>query len=277
MSSITKTIQRDKETKIEPIPVSKIDISELNVRKQGAEKDIEELADSIKAVGLQQPIVVKKNNGRFDLIVGQRRLLAYRRLEEKTIPAIVLEHLDENTALIRSLVENVHRLELNHADAARATTELFRQFGRDVKKVKRVTGLSLQRIRQYVDIELLASSETKRKLKAGTVEPADVQRTLQAAKGNIQKADEMLEMMKKYKLDKHQKGRLVEFGEENPGWSAKKIIAEAIKPRVETTVLVPLSQKIQKSLQRAVDEFRKGPDEIAMEALEHWLKRNGFL
>jgi ParB family chromosome partitioning protein len=279
----SKAIDNKKETPIMIIPVelSKIEISSSNVRKQGVNQDIDELADSIKAVGgLIQPVkVMKKDGDRFELIVGQRRFLAYKKLGWPTIPAIVIDKLDKEDAMIHSLVENVHRAELNHADAAKATTDLYKRFKKDVaiEKVHRITGLSHKRIRQYVEIEEQASAKTKRKLKEGTVEPADVQRVIRAAQGNIEKADEMLEMMKKYQLDTHQKGRLVEYGEDHPTWSASKIVEEAMKPRVEKSVVVPLPPRLRDGLQKAVDACRRNPDEIAAEALEHWLKRNGYL
>jgi len=275
----SKAIDNKKETPIIPVELSKIEISDSNVRKQGVEQDIDELADSIKAVGgLIQPVkLIRKGADKFELFVGQRRFRAYKKLGWPTIPAIVIDKLDKNEAMIHSLVENVHRTELNHADAARATTELYKRYGRDPKKVSRVTGLSPQRVTQYVEIEEQASKKTKQRLKLGEVEPADVQRVLRAAQGDIEKADEMLEMMKKYELDKYQKGRLAEYGEDHPKWSATKIVEEAIKPRVEKSVVVPLPPRLRDGLQKAVDACRRTPDEIAAEALEHWLKRNGYL
>jgi len=277
----SKAIDNKKETPIIPVELSKIEISDSNVRKQGVEQDIDELADSIKAVGgLIQPVkLIRKGADKFELFVGQRRFRAYKKLGWPTIPAIVIDKLDKNEAMIHSLVENVHRADLNHADAAKATTDLYKRFKKDVavEKVHRITGLSHKRIRQYVYIQELASEETKQKLRDQKVKPADVQRVIRAAQGNIEKADEMLEMMKKYELDNYQKGRLVEYGEDHPKWSATKIVEEAMKPRVEKSVVVPLPPRLRDGLQKAVDACRRTPDEIAAEALEHWLKRNGYL
>ena len=274
----SKAIDNKKETPIIPVELSKIEISDSNVRKHGV-GDIGELVDSIKALGgLIQPVkLIRKGADKFELFVGQRRFLAYEKLGWPKIPSIIIDRLDKNEAMIHSLIENVHRTELNPADAARATTELYKRYGRDPKKVSRVMGLSPQRVRQYVVIEEQASAKTKRKLKEGTVAPADVQRVLRAAQGDIEKADEMLEMMKKYQLDKYQKGHLVEYGEDHPKWSSRKIFEEAIKPRVEKSVLVPLSPKLRDGLQRAVDACRRTPDEITAQALEHWLQVNGYL
>lgn len=267
------------ENQIIEIPLSKIKVSDFNVRKKIDAQSIDELATSIKALGLIHPVEVMKRprEDKLDLIVGQRRYLAHKKLGKKTIRAVIIKRLDDNDSMIRSLVENVQRVEINPADAARATTALYKRYKKDVKKVSKVTGLSPQRVRQYVEIEEQASAKTKRKLRERKVEPADVQRVLRAAQGNIEKADEMLDMMKKYQLDKYQKGRLVEYGEDHPKWSATKIIQEAIKPRVEKSVVVPLSPKLRDGLQKAVDACRRTPDELTVEALEHWLKRNGYL
>lgn len=261
------------------LPLRKIKVSEHNVRKENVVRRLDELAASIKALGLIHPVEVMERLGedKFDLIVGQRRYLAHKKLGKKTIRAVILERLDDNDALIRSLVENVHREEINHADAAKATTELYKRYNKKIQKVRQLTGLSPQRIRQYVYIEELSSAKTKRKLKEGEVEPSDVQRVLRAAQGNIKKADEMLEMMKKYDLDKHQKARMVEYGESNRMWSAKKIFEESIKPRVEKSVVVPLSPRLRDGLQRAVDACRRTPDEITTEALEYWLEKNSYI
>jgi len=276
---VSNAIDNKNETPIVPVELSKIEISDWNVRKQGVEQDIEELMDSIKAVGgLIQPVkLIRKGADKFELFVGQRRFLAYEKLGWPKIPAIIIDKLDKDQATIHSLIENVHRTELNHADAARATTELYKRYGKDIKKVSRVTGLSPQRVRQYVEIEEQASPKTKQKLKSREVEPADVQRVLRAAQGDIGKADEMLEMMKKYQLDKYQKARLVEYGESNTKWSAEKIVEEAMKLRIEKSIIVPLPPKLRDGLQKAVNALRRTPDEITARALEHWLKVNGYL
>lgn len=266
-------------TAIVPIKLSDIEISDMNVRKSGAEQDFDHLGESIRIVGLVQPVVVMKAEGsdKYELIVGQRRYMAYEKLGRKTIPAIVIEELSKNDALIRSLVENVHRVELNHADAAKAATLLYKRLGRDIKKVSKATGLSPYRVQQYVDIDELASEKTKHKLQKGTVTPKDVQRTLRAAKGNIEKADELLDMMEKYKLGVHQKNRLVAIGEAKPNASAKSIVEEALKPQRETSVIVPLPPKIQKALEAAAKDLRKSWEEVASDALENWLRGNGYL
>jgi len=265
--------------RIVDINLSEIRVADENVRKHGADQELDDLAESIKAVGLLQPVVLRGPSGRgkYDLIVGQRRFLAHKKLGRKTIRAVVHKSMSRDDAMIRSLVENMLRVELNHADAAKATTALFKRLGRDVKAVSKATGLSTRRVRQYVKIEELASDETKRKLRDNEVEPADVQRALEAAKGNIDKADDLLEMMQEYKLDNHQKARLREIGESRPSASARTIFEEALRPQVRTSVVVPLPERLRDGLETAAKQLRATWEQVAARALEYWLQRNGYL
>jgi ParB family chromosome partitioning protein len=77
----------DPHYELTPLPVAEIDVSHLNVRKSKVTEGIDELAQNIKEIGLQQPIVVFKKGQRYEVIIGQRRLLAYRKLGRKEIPA----------------------------------------------------------------------------------------------------------------------------------------------------------------------------------------------
>lgn len=264
---------------IREIPLDEIKVGDSNVRCTQKDKDLSELAASIKKHGLLQPVVLRGGYGNppYELIVGQRRYLAHEKLQKRTIRATFAGKLTDVQASIRSLAENMHRLELNHADAAKAVTRLYKEFGRDERKVVAETGMSLQRVRQYVDIHERASHTMKRKLRSGQVQPVDVQRVLNAAGGNIAKADSLLEKMKKYELTVHQKKHMVECGQAHPGWSAETVIKQARRQRVERTISVRLSDAARTGLQKASEVLAMSPDEVASQALEQWLSRQGFL
>jgi ParB family chromosome partitioning protein len=83
------------------------------------EQDLIELADSIKANGVIQPIIVRAFQGGFQLIAGERRLRAAQIAGLRTIPAIVREVTDEQL-FEWSLVENIHRRDLNPIERAKA-------------------------------------------------------------------------------------------------------------------------------------------------------------
>jgi len=267
------------EEQIRDVPLRDIQIHRSNVRHTDADRDLEELMASIKKHGLLQPVVLR---GRFDhppysLIVGQRRFLAHERLGEEKIRATFAGELSDVDVAIRSLAENMHRTPLNHADAAEAVTKLYKHFGKNEKRVVAETGMSLNRVRQYIAIEERASQKMKAALRSRRVEPVDVQRALRAASGNMQKADELLEKMQEYKLTKYQKDHAVEYGEAHPQASADTILTEAKRPRVERVFTVKLPENVRKGLETAAREMRMDADHVAVRALEDWLTAQGFL
>ena len=87
---------------------------------------IDELARSIAANGLLQPISVRRAEEGYELISGERRLLAYQSLGQPTIPAIVLELPTRDSAVL-ALVENLHRTDLTFLEEAQAIADLMAQ------------------------------------------------------------------------------------------------------------------------------------------------------
>lgn len=90
-------------------------------------KGIEELAASIKEKGLIQPVIVRRADGGYELIAGERRLRAVRLLGIEKIPAIVKE-TESTESFIISLVENLQRQDLNPMEEARAYHRLIEEF-----------------------------------------------------------------------------------------------------------------------------------------------------
>lgn len=263
---------------IKDIPLSDIDISNLNVRNVDAARNkIDELAASIKLQGLMQPVVLRGEYGKppYDLIIGQRRYLAHQSLGRKNIKAVFSGKMDDTNAIIFSLVENMQRVQLNHADAAEAVTKLYRKYDKDEKKVKDATGLSLRTIREYINIEEQASSKAKQYLKKGRISKADLKRILQIAQGHIKKADELLDEI--VRLTKYEKDRAVEYSLKNPKASAKDIVKEAKKPRAEETIVLNLGQNLTTALRLAMNDLSLEKESLALNLIEDWLRNNGYL
>ncbi len=104
----------DSETgKPREIPVGEIDRNPFQTRTNFPDDKLEELATSIKANGVVQPILVRRQaNGRFQLIAGERRWLASQRAGKTTVPAILRQVSDEQAMEI-TIVENLQRADLN--------------------------------------------------------------------------------------------------------------------------------------------------------------------
>jgi ParB/RepB/Spo0J family partition protein len=93
-------------TEIVMISIGKLIVSKNNVRKSPG--DIDELANSIEQVGVLEPLIVRHVGKKIEVIAGTRRLAAARKIKLKSIPCIVKE-MDDDTAMIVSLAENIQR------------------------------------------------------------------------------------------------------------------------------------------------------------------------
>jgi ParB family transcriptional regulator, chromosome partitioning protein len=147
---------------VKDISLDSINVSELNTRKDlmaGTEDaSLDDLSSSIKEKGLLTPIIVqKKEDGSYDLIAGQRRFLACKRLEWRTMPAIIREEMDDTDATIISLIENVHRADMSPIDKAKAYQRIHEKYN-DHSKVARETGVSNSTVRKYLKLLDLADS-----------------------------------------------------------------------------------------------------------------------
>ncbi len=100
------------------IPINSIIANPYQPRTQFGQEDLNELATSIKTLGVIQPITVRKSKaGKFDLISGERRLRASKLAGLKTIPAYVRLANDQEM-LEMALVENIHRTDLDAIEIA---------------------------------------------------------------------------------------------------------------------------------------------------------------
>ena len=119
-------------------PQSEIASSEIDIdliepnpeqpRTRFAEESLEELAQSIRANGVVQPIVVRQFGGRYQIVAGERRWRASQRAGLRKIPAVVKDVTDEKL-LELALVENIQRQELNPIEEAKAYRKLIDNIG----------------------------------------------------------------------------------------------------------------------------------------------------
>ena len=110
------------------VPVSAILPNKRQPRKDFPEEGLAALARSIREVGVLQPVVVRRRNGGFELVAGERRLRAARLAGLATIPAIVREG-DDTESLREALIENLHREDLGPLEMASAFQELLEDLG----------------------------------------------------------------------------------------------------------------------------------------------------
>lgn len=112
------------------LPINAIIRNEKNPRQDFDQEALRELAHSIREFGLLQPIVVRQASepGKFELIMGERRLRAAQLADLEAIPSIVRE-ADDDTMLRDALLENIHRVQLNPLEEGAAYQQLLEEFG----------------------------------------------------------------------------------------------------------------------------------------------------
>src|SRR5215467_7203417 len=121
------------------LDIDLIEPSPYQPRTRFREEALEELARSIQASGIIQPIVVRPMRNRFELIAGERRWRAAQRAGLRRVPAIVRQVADD-LALEMTLVENIQREDLNAMEAARAFERLMDEFHLTQESVAERTG-----------------------------------------------------------------------------------------------------------------------------------------
>jgi ParB family transcriptional regulator, chromosome partitioning protein len=121
------------------IDIDLLDPSPYQPRTRFAEAGIEELAQSIRASGIIQPLVVRKIGPRYQLIAGERRWRAAQRAQLLRVPVVLREVSDEQ-ALELTLVENIQREDLNPIEQARAFDRLMEEFHLTQDEVASRTG-----------------------------------------------------------------------------------------------------------------------------------------
>ncbi len=122
------------------IPVEKIERNPYQTRSVFDPAALTELAQSITATGVVQPITVRETpNGNYQLIAGERRWLASKQAGKATVPAMVVRASDAQT-LEMTIVENLQRTDLNPMEQARAFERLGREFHLTQEKIAVRTG-----------------------------------------------------------------------------------------------------------------------------------------
>lgn len=124
------------------VPLARIRPNPYQPRNQFGEQGLSALVDSIKAVGILQPVLVREvGPEEYELIAGERRFRAARRAGLQSIPALV-HQADDAMSLEEALVENLHREDLNPLDEAGAYQQLIEEFNLTHEEVARKVGRS---------------------------------------------------------------------------------------------------------------------------------------
>ena len=135
------SLEDEKVSKLLEIPLDKIIRDDDQPRKSFDPDALQALADSIKANGVLQPIVVVRKESKYQIVAGERRFRSAKLAGLKTIPAIV-RTLDAQNRLELSVIENAQREDLNAIELATAYAKLKSQFNLTPKEIGERIGKS---------------------------------------------------------------------------------------------------------------------------------------
>lgn len=130
------------DSRLREVAIEQIRPNRFQPRQHFDEEALSSLVDSIKAVGILQPVLVRETaEGEFELIAGERRFRAARRAGLASVPALV-QSADDAASLEQALVENLHREDLNALDEAGAYQQLIEDFSLTHDEVAKRVGKS---------------------------------------------------------------------------------------------------------------------------------------
>jgi len=130
---------------LQELPVAAIRPNRYQPRQEFDEEALGGLSESIREVGVLQPVLVRPAGDGYELVAGERRWRAARRAGLQTIPALIRD-TDDEAAVQQALVENLHRDDLNPLEEAAAYQQLIEDFGLTHEQV----GERVGRSRAYV-------------------------------------------------------------------------------------------------------------------------------
>lgn len=132
------------------IPINQIATNPYQPRSNFSEENIGELAESIKNLGIVQPITVRKvDNDKFQLIAGERRLRASKKIGLKTIPSFI-KNSNEEEMLEIALVENIQRKDLDPIEIALSVKRLIDELSLTQEQLSKKLGKKRSTISNYI-------------------------------------------------------------------------------------------------------------------------------
>ena len=137
------------EGKLVEIAVDNIYPNPFQPRKNFKEEALRQLAESMKELGIIQPLVVFKREGKYFIVVGERRWRAAQLLKWEKVPALIREFSD-NDIMAEALIENIQREELNAMEIAEGIESLISQSGEGQQEIAEKLGMNRSTVTNFL-------------------------------------------------------------------------------------------------------------------------------
>ena len=269
-----------KVSRYEEIPLDNLVIGQGQARTQAVGAEIDELAASIKAQGLLQPIVVcqANNSEKWEILVGQRRFLAFKRLALESITAAILDQrVSPEQAKAISITENLIRRQLSGKELIDGITYLYNHYG-TIKGVAETAGLPYEKVRIHVKYQRLMP-KLKDMVDKNKV---DIKVALKAQDSatNDDKVDESLAVKLAQEMAPMtgvQQKKFVENVKENPHGSIDDAIEEAKSGSKVISLQITVTENVNRAIRKFANEENSNQDEAAATLVEEALVTRGLL
>jgi len=259
------------------VPLSEIMVSEQNVRKTNIYKDIDSLAENIQKNGLLQPIVVLKEGDSYQLIIGQRRYLAVKKLGWTEIPAMIVGKIDPIKATIMSMSENIHRRELPYKDMVEACDKLYERY-HNINFIAEELGVSPQTVQNYLGHRLVPEP-IKKMVEEKKISRQDALKVTNATMESIIDGDleKPLKIAKEIAaMPKVQKNRVLDTVQANPKLDVKTILEKSRRAPRRIKITIEFSEDYRAKLVTAAHDMDMDIEDLVKSAVIQWLKASGY-
>jgi len=282
--------------KIVQLRTSGLSVGDYNARREVG--DVTDLKASIESEGLLQPLVVRPVKGKYEVVVGSRRLAAAKAAGLKTVSALVRE-MDDSEALLVSLSENIQRQSLDPEEEAEALQTLMRiddeKYG-NTKKLAKGLGISearikqklmvmelMPRLRREVPVRYAPPTYERRESKALPFEHA----TIVADAFRTEEVKKLPEKVKEQKqvelaktiapLPQEQARKVVDRFKMFPEKPITTVRREALQMEAGVMIRSYFRPRIARALEQAASERNMTTEELVPLAVEDWLRTKGYL
>jgi ParB family chromosome partitioning protein len=232
----------------ELLPVSGAEFAELPIdavranarqpRQVFDEDTLAELTHSVREFGVLQPVVVRRDQGGYELVMGERRLRAATAAGLTTIPAIVRDTADDEM-LRNALLENVHRAQLNPLEEAAAYQQLLEEFGATHDELAHRIGRSRPQVTNTIRL-LNLPVPVQRRVAAGVISAGHARALLGTEDADVQ--DELATRIVAEGLSVRATEELVAL--HRAGHAEKKATRRATMPRVTAPAISELADRL---------------------------------
>ncbi len=172
------------QSELRKLPISWLRPGMYQPRKDMSQDALEDLANSIRAQGVIQPIVVRQMDEQsYEIIAGERRWRACQLIRLETVPCLV-KNVPDNAAVAIALIENIQREDLNAIEEAAALQRLLNEFELTHQEIADAVGKSRSSVSNLLRLNLL-NDDVKRLVEHGDLDMGHA-RALLALEGKLQ-------------------------------------------------------------------------------------------